>query len=153
MSVFAKQYPAKLQAVVKHAERFCMLLGEAWTVDRDEARVWLVGRQEEIEVVVSCLVEDWEKALVDEDGATRSVGAYLRALHLSGRGVLEAGDAFACCSDGGAITLAPIDLAAMTRFVPLADVRRVEAPLASDTLAMPEPAALVAEWLAKTGRK
>ncbi len=153
MSVFARQYPAKLQAVVKHAERFCMLLDEGWAVDRDEARVWLVGRQEEIDLVVACFVEDWEKGRVDEDSAARSVGAYLRALHLSGRGVLEAGDAFACCSDGGAITLAPIDLAAMTRFVPLAEVRRVETSLASDTIAMSEPAALVAEWLAKTGRK
>ena len=152
MSVFAKRYPPKLQEVVKHAERFCVLLGQAWSPDRDEARVWLVGREEEVELVVKCLVEDWELGHVDEEGAARSVGAYLRALHLGARGVLEAGDAFACCGDGGAITLPPIDRGALTRFVPSPAVHQIEAPLASDTIAVADPEALVAEWLAKTGR-
>jgi hypothetical protein len=152
MSVFSKPYPGKLQGVVKHAERFCALLNEAWT-GGDEARVWLFGRQEEVELVVRCLVEDWEDGRVDEEGAARSVGAYLRALHIGARGVLEEGAAFACCGDGGAITLPPVDLRAVTRFVPLSALAPVEAAVhASDTIAVSDPEALVAEWLAKSGR-
>lgn len=109
MSIFSEQYPPKLQDVVKHAERFCVLLGDVW-VAGDDARVWLVGRQEEVELVVRCLVEDWRAGIVDEAAAASSVGAYLRALHIAARGVLEAADAFACCSDGGAVTLPPVDI-------------------------------------------
>jgi hypothetical protein len=157
MNVFAKRYPARLQVVVKHAERFCSLLDQAWCTDRHEARVWLVGRQEEVELVVTCLVSDWENGRVDEEGAVRSVGAYLRALHFGARGVLEAGDTFACCGDGGeaaTVLLPQVDLGALTRFVsaPSAEVGADEAPLASDTIAVADSAASIAEWLAKPGR-
>jgi hypothetical protein len=133
VSIFLGQYPPKLHEVVKHAERFCLLLGEVGSAEGG-ARVWLLGRQEEVELVVICLVQDWKSGLVDERATTRSVGAYLRALHIAARGVLEAADAFACCSGGGAVTLPPVDLGAETRclpaFVPM------DAPRASDTIAV-----------------
>jgi hypothetical protein len=154
MSVYAKQYPSKLQGVVKHAERFAVLLAAAWT-DREEGKVWLLGRQDEVELVVRTLVEDWEAGRVDEDGAASAVGAYLRAMHFGARRVLEAGDTFACCDDGGAITLPPVDRDAVTRLVSLPVLSSLglrEAPLASDTVAV-DPEVLLAEWAARTGPK
>jgi hypothetical protein len=145
VSIFSEQYPPKLQDVVKHAERFCVLLGDVW-VAGDDARVWLVGRQEEVELVVRCLVEDWRAGIVDEAAAASSVGAYLRALHIAARGVLEAADAFACCSDGGAVTLPPVDLGAATRCLPA--FRPMDAPRATDTIAVSSAEAM-AEWLAR----
>jgi hypothetical protein len=145
MSIFSGQYPPKLHDVVKHAERFCVLLGEVWAVG-DDARVWLVGRQEEVELVLRCLVEDWRAGVIDETAAASSVGAYLRALHIAARGVLKAGDAFVCCSDGGAVTLPPVDLGAETRCLPA--FPPMDAPRASDTIAVSGPEAL-AEWLAR----
>jgi len=147
MSVFSKPYPGKLQGVVKHAERFCALLNEAWT-GGDEARVWLFGRQEEVELVVRCLVEDWEDGRVDEEGAARSVGAYLRALHIGARGERRV----CVLRRWRSHHTAPVDLRAVTRLVPLSALAPVEAAVrASDTIAVSDPEALVAEWLAKSG--
>jgi hypothetical protein len=145
VSVFSGLYPPKLHDVVKHAERFCILLGGVWAAGED-ARVWLVGREEEVELVVACLVEDWRAEVLDEAAAASSVGAYLRALHIAAREVLEAADAFACCGDGGAVTLPPVDLGAETRCLPAFQL--MDGPRASDTIAVCGGEAL-AELLAR----
>jgi hypothetical protein len=146
VTVFSAQYPARLQGAVKHAERFCLLLGDAWRAG-EEGRIWLVGRQEEVELVVRLLIEDWMGGL-DAEAAASSVGAYLRALHFRAREVLEVGGAFACCGDGEAITVPPVDRDAVTRCVPA--FVGVESSRASDTIAVASSEAM-AEWLAKGG--
>jgi len=69
------------------------------------------------------------------------VGAYLRALHMAARGALEVPDAFACCSDRGAVTLPPVDLGAETRCLPA--FQPMDAPRASDTIAVSGAEALL----------
>jgi hypothetical protein len=51
--------------------RFCEVLSRLDGIEarprRDEARVWRVGRTDEIEKVLSCIVDDWRDGTREEE--------------------------------------------------------------------------------------
>jgi hypothetical protein len=124
MSVFGPLYPPALQAAVSHAERFSHLLGEAEALHAPTdalGRAWLLGRTEEIETVLGCIVEDWKAGRLTPDGAASAVTAYLTALHVGAQRTLGLRRVAPCCEDGDAITLRPVTHDAETRLIPRID--------------------------------
>jgi hypothetical protein len=122
MTPVARLYPAELQEAVTHAERFCQALSRLHEVGAEprseRARVWLVGRTDEVEKVLSCVVADWREGRVGEAVAARSVREYLGDLHVAVRGLVEGEPAWGCCSGDDVVTL-PMRLPGdPTRFPP-----------------------------------
>lgn len=80
--VFGRQVPALLQEPMQHAERLCAVLARLEERGPSEVgRAWLVGRREEIEKVLSLVVDDWAAKLRTEEDARASVVEYLAELH------------------------------------------------------------------------
>ncbi len=106
MGVFDGKYRAPLQAVVDHARRFRAFLERLETSHPDPDR-WLVGRREEVGLVVHLRVRDWRADRVGLEYAARTIGAYLDEVHLgaASRLGLPANLPFVCCAADEAITL------------------------------------------------
>jgi hypothetical protein len=127
MTVFGPQYPPCLQAVVNHAERFCALMARfevMGTASDALGRAWLVGRSEEVETMLECVVGDWQAGRLTSDAAAAAAAAYLQALHLGAHKRLALSPALECCEGEEAPTPMPLDEDALTRLLPLAAPNR-----------------------------
>jgi hypothetical protein len=80
MMVFGPKYPQPLQAVIDHGERLCVLVARLEDRHPDPRR-WLVGRREEIELVLRLRVRDWRARRIGLEYAAKAIGAYLDDLH------------------------------------------------------------------------
>lgn len=106
MGVFDRKYPEPLQAVVDHVRRFCVFL--EWLEARHpDPHRWLVGRRDEVRLVVRLRVRDWRADRIGLEYAARTIGAYLDELHLgAARSLgLPANVPLDCCRADEAITL------------------------------------------------
>jgi hypothetical protein len=106
MGVFDRKYREPLQAVVDHARRFCVLLERLETRYLD-SEPWLVGRRDEVRLVVRLRVRDWRVERISLEYAARTIGAYLDELHLGAMRslCLPANVPLDCCAADEAITL------------------------------------------------
>ncbi|HEY4014305.1 MAG TPA: hypothetical protein VGM06_13270 [Polyangiaceae bacterium] len=106
MGVFERKYGEPLQAVVDHARRLCALLECLESVHPDPGR-WLVGRQDEIRLVVRLRVRDWRARRIGTEFAARTIGAYLDEIHLGAMRSLglPANVPLDCCTPGEATTV------------------------------------------------
>ena len=121
MTVVARHYPGELQDAVNHAERFCRALSRLQEVGAEKAseraRLWLVGRADEVEKVLSCVLADWREGRMGEVAAATSVREYLGDLHAAARGLVGSEPALACCSGDDAVTVPMRIPSALTRLV------------------------------------
>jgi hypothetical protein len=110
MSVFERKYREPLQAVVDHARRLCAFLERLEARHADPGR-WLVGRRDEIRLVVRLRVRDWRARRIGTEFAARTIDAYLDEVHLgAARSLgLPANVPLDCCTPGEAITI-PIEI-------------------------------------------
>ncbi|HEY4016557.1 MAG TPA: hypothetical protein VGM06_24645 [Polyangiaceae bacterium] len=106
MGTFDRKYREPLQAVVDHARRLCAFLERLEARHPDPER-WLVGRRDEIRLVVRLRVRDWRTGRIGLEYAARTIGAYLDELHLgAARSLgLPANGPLDCCATDEAITL------------------------------------------------
>lgn len=78
-------YPLDLRGQVRRAARLSHML--ARLVDRtdpaDPSFVWLVGRADEVRVVVGTAVREWQEGLVGQRIASERIGSYVRDLEES----------------------------------------------------------------------
>jgi hypothetical protein len=80
-SVFGRPVPSLLEDPMQHAERLCGVLARLEASGPSEqARAWLIGRREEIEKVLSLVIDDWSAKLRTEEDARASVVEYLAEL-------------------------------------------------------------------------
>jgi len=100
----------------------------------ERARVWLTGRREEIEKVLSLALDDWAAKLRTDDDARISMIEYLGELHGAVRRLFGLEAVLDCCF-GDVVATEPIHLGDATREVELSPEA---APFASsDTVADP----------------
>ena len=132
--VFGRRVPALLQEPMLHAERLCAVLARLEERGPSElGRAWLVGRREEIEKVLSLVVDDWAAKLRNEEDARASLLEYLAELHSAVRRLFGLEAVLDCCF-GDVVATEPIHLQDATRQVELPRA----APFASsDTVADP----------------
>jgi hypothetical protein len=148
MGVFGPYYPALLQLAVSHAEAFEALLEHIEVYEGPSetmARAWLTGRTEEIEMVVTCVVDDWKSGRLSEEAAERAISSYLRAMHAGARTFLGLDDVPECCVGDAASTIAR-DIASEASTVAVPQPDRAQ----GDTLV--DPAALKAEVVGRRER-
>lgn len=136
MSVFGPHYTAPLQPVIDHAERFAAILSEQENGNPpsdDDARAWLTGRSEEVEMAVALIVADWRAGQLTEGAAVSAIASYLRGMHVGAERHLSAGPMLECCAGDAAVTvpLTPHDQRAEHGSVP--------AGPSADTLVGPGP--------------
>jgi hypothetical protein len=127
MTVFGPQYPPGLQAVVNHAERFCALMARLEVegiATHALGRAWLVGRTEEVETMLDCVVGDWRAGRLTSEAAEAAAAAYLQALHLGAHKRLALSPVLDCCEGEDAPTPLPLNEDALTRLLPLAAPNR-----------------------------
>jgi hypothetical protein len=139
--VFGRAVPPPLQEPMQHAERLCAVLARLEERGPSgRALSWLTGRREEIEKVLSLVVDDWAAKIRTVEDARTSVVEYLADLHSAVRHLFGLEAVLDCCF-GDVVATEPIHLQDATRQVSLP----LAAPFASsDTVA--DPLAL-ARWL------
>jgi hypothetical protein len=140
VSLFGRHYPPELQEAMQHAERLCdvvsRLEGKRPT---GLAGAWLIGRREEMEKVLSLVVDDWRAKRRADEETLASVLEYLAELHAAVRRLFGLEAVLDCCF-ADVVATEPIALEDATRAV---DLPR-PAFAASDTVA--DPLATV-KWL------
>jgi hypothetical protein len=131
MGVFGPKYPDPLQAAVNHAERLCAVLARLEGRHPDP-RLWLVGRREEIELVLRLRIRDWKARRISLGFAARSIVRYLDDLHAGATSSLglAANARLTCCADDEAPTL---PLAGGQNVPRQAGMRRTPPPHAAET--------------------
>jgi len=120
MGVFGPKYPPPVQGVVSHAERFCELLSHAerfGLCDSVAARVFVYGRQSEIELVLELALADMAAGRVPVESAVASIAAYLEELHESASEALGLDGELDCCCDEVMLTEVSDAGEALTRIV------------------------------------
>jgi hypothetical protein len=142
MSTFGPRYPPPLQQAINHAELFAEYLANAEAREHlsdDRAVAWITGRAEELEAVITCLVDDWRQGRLSLEAVAHSVSAYVRAMHDGAEVYLGVGPEFDCCSADVAVTvpLTPYQEAVTVHVEPSAQ------KTTNDTLV--DPSALLAE--------
>lgn len=76
------QYPSPLRRVVHHAERFAGLLV---SLEQQRSAPWLVGRREELQLVLERTLAAWHAGSGTPEGAADAIDSYLRAAHAGAR--------------------------------------------------------------------
>jgi len=101
--VFGASYPPDLQPTVDHADRFRRVVesADATPALPPAARRWLIGRADEMTLVLALLVDDWRAGRKTSAAAAREIGAYIDELHEGARALLGAAAPLTCC-DGAA---------------------------------------------------
>ncbi len=113
MNPFGQGFPAPLQTVVNHAERFSIALLLA---ERDQGvatggrelllpETWVVGRAAEVESFVEDIVYDWRAGAFTPKSAAAAIEAYLRSLHRGMRDKTALGGASCCASAHECVTV------------------------------------------------
>jgi hypothetical protein len=133
MGIFGPHYPPPLQQAVNHAERFAEYVSNVEARQRpsdERAKAWLIGRAEELETVITCIVGDWQHARLSLEAAAHAISSYVRAMHEGAEAYLGIGTEFDYCSADVSVTapITPYQQEAETVYV---DPRE---PRTSDTL-------------------
>jgi hypothetical protein len=99
-------YPAPLRSSVDHAARFAEAAADALraivasplydSTEMTEAERWLVGREDEVLVLVADVVGDWHLGAIDAADASRVIERYLAALH-DGFAYVTSAERPSCC--------------------------------------------------------
>ncbi len=110
MNIYGPFYPADLQRMVNHAERFARAVARSASMlslsraagpravdDRTDAELWLTGRTEEIEAYVGDVVADWRGGRLRARAAALALRRYLSDLHLGFVAFVGGGVAPPCC--------------------------------------------------------
>jgi RNA polymerase sigma factor for flagellar operon FliA len=105
--VFGGEYPGELGQAIGHAKRFAKVLAKLEA--EGQGSTWITGRAGELRAVVSCAVQDWRSGAQSEDGARRSIVAYVEELHRGASRKLRCRRALECCSRGDAVTAVGAD--------------------------------------------
>lgn len=122
MSIFGPHYPHELQRAMNRAERIAEHLSNAEVRNvptAERARAWLVGRAEELETTVGCIVADWKARRLDDDQATQAVLSYLDTLETGAAEHLEPGLLPSDAESDLAATMPQTDVGSDVKTLPL----------------------------------
>lgn len=136
--VFGRSVPPELQEAMQHAQRLCAVVSRLeGSAVGELGQSWVIGRCEEIEKVLSLVIDDWEAKRRTDEGARLSVLAYLDELHSAVRRLFGPETVLDCCF-GNVVATEPVQLENATRQVELPPA----APFASsDSVADPQAVA------------
>ncbi len=111
MRILNPKCPRPFRSVVGHAERFCELIARLPLPDsRDErADAWLVGRSDEVRLVLELALGDWASGRRSAEDAIRSMTAYLLDLHAGAREALGVSGDFGCCEEDASTIVGSYD--------------------------------------------
>ena len=78
-------YPAPLRARLAQADHLARALGSlsAKASKHDLAFLWLVGRADEVRILVDEILREWSVGTIDTSYACEAIGSYVGSLHLA----------------------------------------------------------------------